>query len=312
MRRGRADEVADGLLDLVVGGVFPLGEPLPSEAELATRFGVSRLTVREAIRLLASTRVIDVRQGRSSVITDAGSWSALDGRLLASRSRVGSDRLHLARRLIEARRVVEVAIAELAAGRRLPSHLERLTRAHEEMAGAHARGDVEAAAEADLAFHEVLVDAADNDFLAALFEPLTSVLRTLRRQTSSVQVMRVHALDRHAAILDAVALGDAAAAQDAMREHLAQTDEDMVRYLGSERTHEPGAGRVADEPAPSPPGSDGEAVGEDQHLAPGGRARGEVGEGVGGVLEVHAPVHESRQVPGGPAHPGGRVAEVRR
>lgn len=233
MRRGRADEVADELLGLVVQGAFVVGRPLPSEAELAARFGVSRLTVREAIRLLASTRVIDVRQGRSSVVNDPGLWSPLDGRLLVARSQVQDDRLHLARRLIEARRAVEVAIAELAAVRRTQSQVDRLTEVHAEMAAAHARGDVEAVTEADLAFHAMLFEAADNPFLTALVEPLASVLRTLRRQTSSVEDIRVHALDRHAAILRSIEFRDAAAARDAMQDHLVQTEEDAVRYLGS-------------------------------------------------------------------------------
>ena len=234
MRRGRADEIADELLGLVVDETFPVGQSLPSEAELAARFGVSRLTVREAIRLLASTRVIDVRQGRSSVIKDPSLWSPLDGRLLIARSQVQNDRLHMARRLIEARRAVEVAIAELAAVRRTESQVDRLVGAHEDMSDAHARGDVEAATEADLTFHALLFEAADNPFLTALTEPLASVLRTLRRRTSSVEEIRAHALDRHAAILRAVALRDAAAARDAMQDHLVQTEEDTVRYLGSD------------------------------------------------------------------------------
>jgi DNA-binding FadR family transcriptional regulator len=240
VRRGRADEVADELLDLVVRGTFPVGQPLPSEAELAARFGVSRLTVREAIRLLASTRVIDVRQGRSSVINPAELWSPLDGRLLAARSQVESDRLLVARRLLEARRAVEVAIAELAAVRREDSHVERLIAAHEEMTRCHASGDVEGAAEADLAFHGLLFEAADNVFLTALFEPLAEVLRTLRRQTSSVADIRSHALDRHAAILQAVTFRDAEAARDAMQGHLLQTEEDTVHYLGAELSAAPG------------------------------------------------------------------------
>jgi DNA-binding FadR family transcriptional regulator len=244
VRRGRADEVADELLDLVVRGVFPVGRPLPSEAELATRFGVSRLTVREAIRLLASTRVLDVRQGRSSVVNPVELWSPLDGRLLAARSQVEDGEMHLARRLLEARRAVEVAIAELAAVRRDEVHLERLARAHEEMQRCSAQGDVDGAAEADLTFHGLLFAAADNVFLTALVEPLTEVLRTLRRRTSSVPEIRAHALDRHAAILQAVVGGDAAAAGEAMRDHLLQTEEDTVHYLGADLSAAPDGARA--------------------------------------------------------------------
>jgi GntR family transcriptional regulator, transcriptional repressor for pyruvate dehydrogenase complex len=231
MRPGRADAVADQLLQLIIDGTFPVGGALPSESELATRFGVSRLTVREAIRSLAPTGVIDVQQGRSSLVNPTSRWSPLDGRLLLARSRLDGDPLLLQRRLMEARRAVEVAIVELAAVRRQESHLDRMRALHQDLLDAHARGDVTAAAEADLAFHAVLFEAADNVFLQALFEPLTSVLRTVREQTSAVPAMRSHALDRHAAILKAVAAGDPQEARTAMAAHLEQTEHDVEQYL---------------------------------------------------------------------------------
>jgi DNA-binding FadR family transcriptional regulator len=65
-----------------------------------------------------------------------------------------------------------------------------------------------------------------------LFEPLTSVLRTMRQETSAVPDFRSHALDRHAAILRAIEAGDPVQARAAMEAHLQQTEEDVERYLG--------------------------------------------------------------------------------
>lgn len=234
MRMGRADAVAEDLLELVLDGTFPAGAALPSEVELASRFDVSRLTVREAIRSLASTRVIAVRQGRSSIINPVEQWSPLDGRLLRARSRAGADPLLTPRRLLEARRVVEVAIAELAALRRDDTHLAKMNELQEQMRDAHERGDVAACVEADLAFHGVLFEAADNVFLNALFEPLESVLRTVRGQTSSVSEIREHALTRHGHILAAVSAGDSVSAREAMHAHLLQTEEDFETFLAPE------------------------------------------------------------------------------
>ncbi|OZM83464.1 FadR/GntR family transcriptional regulator [Pseudonocardia sp. MH-G8] len=233
MRPGRADVVAEDLLQLILDGTFPVGGALPSESDLAGRFGVSRLTVREAIRSLVHTRVLDVQQGRSTLVNPTDRWSPLDGRLLLARSRSGGDPLLLPRRLLEARRAVEVAIVELAAARRQESHLERLHTLHEQMLDGHARGDAVATAEADLAFHAALFDAADNVFLDALFEPLAGVLRAMRQETSAVPDFRSHALDRHAAILRAVEAGNPAAARAAMEAHLQQTEDDVERYLGT-------------------------------------------------------------------------------
>jgi DNA-binding FadR family transcriptional regulator len=235
MREGRAETVADGLLELVMDGTFPPGSTLPSEAEIAQRFEVSRLTVREAIRSLASTNVIRVQQGRSSVINPADQWSPLDPGLLKARGKASGEPLRLPKRLLEARRTVEVGIAELAANRRSDEHLARMTAFVEQMRDAHRDTDVPRFVEADLAFHAMLFEAVDNVFLDALFAPLSSVLRTLRHETSSVPEIRKHAIEWHARILASVAEGDPGAAREMMRGHLIQTEEDMDHFLGEQQ-----------------------------------------------------------------------------
>jgi DNA-binding FadR family transcriptional regulator len=237
MRQSRTSVVADGLLTLVLDGTYPAGCPLPSEAELAIRFDVSRLTVREAIRSLASTNVIDVQQGKSSVINPADRWSPLDPRLLQARGQATGDTMVLPRRLIEARRTVEVGIAELAAGRRTDEHIGQLAMHLDAMQQAHAQTDVPRFVEADLAFHSTLFEAVDNVFLDAVFEPLAMVLRTLRTATSSIPEIREHAIDWHGRIMAAVADADPALAREAMRGHLLQTEEDSDVYLTADTDH---------------------------------------------------------------------------
>jgi GntR family transcriptional regulator, transcriptional repressor for pyruvate dehydrogenase complex len=231
MGEGRADVVADGLLRMVVDGQFSPGDSLPSEAVLAERFGVSRLTVREAIRSLASTHVIHVRQGRSSVINPMERWSPLDPRLLKARGEASGDPLRLPRRLLEARRAVEVAIAELAADRRDEQHIQRLADWLTRMRDADDDADVPRFVEADLSFHETLFEAVDNVFLNALFQPLSSVVRDVREQTSSVPEIRKHAIEWHTKIMVSVEAGDADAAREMMRGHLMQTENDMDFFL---------------------------------------------------------------------------------
>ena len=235
MRQSRTATVADGLLALVLDGIYPPGGSLPSEADLAARFDVSRLTVREAIRSLASTNVIDVQQGKSSVINAPDRWSPLDPRLLQARGRVSGQPMLLPRKLIEARRTVEVGIAELAAGRRTDEHIGQLALHLATMRQTHLDTDVERFVEADLAFHQTLFEAVDNVFLDAVFEPLALVMRTLRTTTSSVPQIREHAIDWHARILSAVAEGDPDLSRETMRGHILQTEEDSDQYL-TERT----------------------------------------------------------------------------
>jgi GntR family transcriptional regulator, transcriptional repressor for pyruvate dehydrogenase complex len=227
---GRAETTADALIGLVLDGTFPPGSSLPSEAELASRFAVSRLTVREAIRSLESTQVIRVQQGRSSTINPTDQWSALDPRLLKARGQASGEPLRLPKRLHEARRVIEVAIAELAAARRTDEHLERMAAAIASQEEAHDRGDVPRFVEADLAFHEVLFGAADNAFLEALVQPLAAVLRDQREETASASETREHAIEFHARILRRVGDRDAEGAGEEMREHLILTEEYTERF----------------------------------------------------------------------------------
>jgi len=94
----------------------------------------------------------------------------------------------------------------------------------------HDAGDVPRFVEADLAFHEVLFEAADNAFLEALMQPLASVIRELREETSSAPETREHAIDYHGRILRRVADRDSEGARDEMREHLVLTEEYMERF----------------------------------------------------------------------------------
>jgi GntR family transcriptional repressor for pyruvate dehydrogenase complex len=163
-------------------------------------------------------------------------WSPLDPRLLRARGEVSGEPLVLPKRLLEARRTVEAAIAELAAERRSEEQVAQMSTCLERMRDAHRDTDLTRFVEADLAFHQVLFEAVDNPFLNAVFEPLALVLRTLRRETSSVPQIRAHAITWHGKILEKIADGDPDGAREAMRGHLIQTEQDTERYLGHRQT----------------------------------------------------------------------------
>jgi GntR family transcriptional regulator, transcriptional repressor for pyruvate dehydrogenase complex len=230
-RRALADDLADDLLNDIVSGTYPAHAPLPSESELAALGGVSRLTVREAVKALAAKSVVRVEHGRGTFVNPSDRWSVLDPVLLIARSSQGEDRLALPRKLIEARRVVEVAVAELAAERRSPEDLERMEGALADMRTAAAAQDTAAFVAADIAFHQHVLDAADNTFLASVFDPLARILQLTRHQTSAHAPVRAHAIWHHQRILDAVRGGTPTTAGRAMRDHMKQTEEDMDTYV---------------------------------------------------------------------------------
>jgi DNA-binding FadR family transcriptional regulator len=224
------DQIAARLLDEIIDGDFPPGTPLPPEWELADREGASRLTIREAVRILRQKNVVTVVRGRGTFVQPRARWSPLDPAVLGALARGPdglTDRLHA---LLEARALVEVGVAELAAGRRREEDLAAMSAAVAAMRAADAdgEGDLDAFVTADLAFHDAVMGAAGNAVVAALFDPITLLLRDTRRETSRDPVSRSHGIRAHERILSAIEQGDSAAAATAMRDHLAETGDDFA------------------------------------------------------------------------------------
>lgn len=225
--QSRVDDVVDFLLTGIEQGTFPIDERLPSEEELAELSGASRLTVREATKVLAAQRVLRSVQGRGTFIAPVSQWLGIEALV---RVRKGNPAEVLSQ-LFEVRAMIEVGAAERFAGLVTEAHLTLLERHQEELRRAHEAGDAQAAAEADWAFHEVIIDGCDNPFLAATLQPLTRALREARRETSKLPVMREHAVAAHGKVLEAFRARDRAAARQAMRAHMRQTQRDSERFF---------------------------------------------------------------------------------
>ncbi len=229
VRRGLPDQVVMDLVQAVARGEHPPGSRLPPEAVLAARAQVSRLTLREAVKVLRDKGVLRVEQGRGTFVNPPEQWSALDADLLASRTALGGGSGGLlGRQLVEARRVVEVGVAGLAADRRTPEDLVRLRAVIDLMCSAHDSGHVAAFSVADSAFHEAVLRAAGNPFLTALFEPIRTLVQQIRLTTSHEPDLRKKAIAAHTCILDAVAAGDAEAARHAVADHVDETHRGLL------------------------------------------------------------------------------------
>lgn len=259
MGESLGDQIAARLLDEIIDGAYPPGTALPPEWELADREGASRLTVREAVRILRQKNVLAVVRGRGTFVRPQSHWSPLDPAVLGALARQPDALTERLEALLEARSLVEVGVAELAAARRSEDDLAGMVSALARMravAGLDGTAlDLDAYVAADLAFHDAVMAAAGNIVIAALFDPITALLRDSRRQTSRDRISREHALRAHDRILAAIQRRDPAAAARAMREHLAETGEDFVAGRrastgnGSPRTG--AAPTAAPEPGPA-------------------------------------------------------------
>lgn len=227
-RKSLVSVVETGLLDRIVGQVYAIGAPLPSEAELAADFDVSRLTVREAMRSLSSQGVIAVVAGVGSSVQPVESWTSLDA-LMRYRSAHGGD--DVAVQLVAVRRMFETEAAALAAAHITDHDIETLASCVDAMRAASEAGDVGAFVEGDLRFHDLIMRRSENIFLATLFAPLTRILADRRAQTSRVPEIQRNAIVEHGRVLDALRARDAVAARAAMDGHMQQTLDDLQTYV---------------------------------------------------------------------------------
>lgn len=213
------------VLGFVKAGRLAPGHKLPSERELADRFGVSRPTVREAMRALAALGVVEIRHGDGVFVT---ALKASD--LLAPLTFFLSLSEASVRKLYEARILIEGEIGALAAG----NCDDRLC---DELAGMIAvqmqvRHSVEAYLAADTEFHARIAAAADNPFLAAAAQSLNVIGLEFRRAAVESADGPSRSIEDHRRILAALRARDPEAARAAMQAHMRQvfeTTEEVLR-----------------------------------------------------------------------------------
>lgn len=228
MAESRVEATVSQLLEAVVDGSVKVGEALPSETVLAQSLKVSRLTLREAVRALTDRGVLRPVHGRGTFVNPPSRWTDL-GSMIALQSRTASAR-DIALDLVEIRRMIEVGASGLAAEHRSDEDVTAMGQALAQYRIDHDRDDVVATVRSDLAFHDRILQASGNPFLATVVDPLREALLAGRTETSAHRAVRVHAMAHHEAILDAIRTGDADAARAAMAAHMDQTAHDITAY----------------------------------------------------------------------------------
>jgi len=193
IRRSLVDQALDQMRRRISDGLWPVGQRLPTEPELVAELGISRNTVREAMRVLAFSGLIEVRQGDGSYVRAL--VDPLDTLKVLSRCSLEQAR--------ETRHILEVEAIGLAAMRRTDEDLQALHQALR-ASGAHYHGDLEQYIACDLVFHRRLVDAAHNPALSELYRYFSSVIAAQLRQSLNIVPRHQHVFDLHAEILAAV------------------------------------------------------------------------------------------------------------
>ena len=239
-----AASVADELVRMIVGELAP-GSSLPSEADLAAAYGVSRVTVREAVKMLAGRGLLDLARGRRALVRepDGAALGEFMSWIVQYDPKGVFD-------LVEVRLSLEVQAAGLAARRATRpaiAAIEATLKAMREAAGPLDAEVVAPEAEmafhrADVGFHEAVAMAGGDRILTCLFEAMAPPLqrsffmsrrgRQLRGQNSQ------HTIAAHARILERVQARDSAGAEEAMRAHLADSGRDLRAAFEAARAGE--------------------------------------------------------------------------
>ncbi|PWE34241.1 FadR family transcriptional regulator [Maritimibacter sp. 55A14] len=205
-------QIAGAIRDAIVAGRLIVDERLPSEAELAEQFDVSRPTVREALKRLAAQNLIRTRRGASGGafvnrlrFEDAHGQQITTSTLLLSMNAVDFETA------CEARYALERACVPLAAARRGPDHLATM-RAEIHRQGQPGLSD-ESFCASDVAFHRALVDAAGNPVLSYQLAGAVEAMQPLMNMITFSARSRARILALHGAIADALEARDAARAE---------------------------------------------------------------------------------------------------
>lgn len=212
-----ADDLSAKLEDMIVTGELPRGSRLPPEREFAVQLGVSRASVREALRELELKGMIDRRPGRGTLVADA-SRMLHTGSLLA----VMSDAERTVSEVMDLRAALEPPIAGRAASRATPRDVERLSAIHREMRGSRSSAR---SVELDVEFHQEIGRATHNPLLVKLVEVTSTWMAPSRNRPLQSRQRRARSLAAHGRILDAIAAHDPDAAASAMAEHIADVNQ---------------------------------------------------------------------------------------
>src|SRR5438552_10599902 len=210
-----AEEIADRIRVLILDGTLPPDRPLPGERLLAVRFGVSRGSIRDALRLIETIGLLETRHGQGTFPQE------LDvTRLVAPLASILTYRRDLREELLDVRRMLEPAIARVAATRATEEDLADLQRILETQRRKLAAGG--SAIVEDTAFHAVLARATGNRVLMRIMETLNDLLIESRRLTLKQKGRPQRSIQGHEAVVTALQRRDPDAASIAMRIHIDQ------------------------------------------------------------------------------------------
>ncbi|MGI9538293.1 MAG: FadR/GntR family transcriptional regulator [Desulfocapsaceae bacterium] len=208
----KVEQAVAALHEFIVEGGLEPGTVLPSESEMVEQIGVSKFSMREALRVAQSQGLIEISQGKRTRVADVSTKPAAGiMSLLMKRSK------HLLLELTEARRSLEISIVQLAAMRRTDEQVEEMEKTINDMEAN--QEDVSFCVDKDIQFHEIMTKATGNRVYEVIYESLGELLRESRQKTFQISGVD-KPIYEHRQIVQAIKEKDRKKAVSCMSEHL--------------------------------------------------------------------------------------------
>ncbi len=218
----RSTQVRQQLGRAIGRGDYAVGDRLPSERELSEMFGVSRVSVREAIRSLEAVGLVEVRHGAGTMVTDPAQRATRD---LSRWMRTNRGEVL---ELLNVRAALDELAGELAAVRHDEAAIAAVRDACAAFTAAAATGRTQVLAALDTDFHLAVADATDSQLLRNLLAELHNHLAESRAVFFVSEGRAQASAKEHAAILASIEKGDGAAARRATKKHIASVRKVMA------------------------------------------------------------------------------------
>ncbi len=232
VNRNHRPTVQDQLIDLIVELDLDPGDVLPAETELMRTLGVSRNSVREALKSLQALGIVDIRHGYGTYVGTAQLRSMQPGLLFHTRLAVRRENPQVLHDIVEVRALLESGLIRRSAVELTPADIDRL---EAELDALAADGDAGRAAH-DRRFHELLYEPLGNALVLQLIALFWDVYRQLEHEVGKPRTDHDQVVRQHRRIIEALRSRDPARAAETIAEHFADVTSRIDRFAATLNT----------------------------------------------------------------------------
>ena len=216
-RENLSDRVVRQIKEKIDSGELKPKDKLPTEQELAGGFGISKMTLREGLKILHYTNVLSALPGGGYEVQEPGLSNLINGLSEIYKENISAQRL---RELKEMRLTIEVKAVQLACLRRSEEDLTGLLEAMDKMKHAVTKYDAEAMIDTSIQFHNRVARASGNELFVIVLDSIQDVTRKGRKESFAIKDRYQLSVEEHDKIYKAIKEKDVITAQELMQNHI--------------------------------------------------------------------------------------------